>query len=165
MMNPGLAPGDLFLRRFAACTPPGICEVWSQTRLRSPAATSRVRLIAGGLSLGESLVAWIGCGDQAAGPLHGVAVVGVDRAAEEAGLVGGAVDASVRPGELVPAAHFDKTLDEGICHGFLGFLLMSMLLSSTYSEKSKMRVCFLVIGRGNKVSVHSHYLVTEGGVT
>jgi hypothetical protein len=27
------------------------------------------------------------------------------------------VDASVRPGELVPAAHFDKALQERICHG------------------------------------------------
>jgi hypothetical protein len=85
--------------------------------------------------------------------LHGVAVIGVDRATQKAGLVGGAVDSSVRPGELVPAAHFDKALDEGICHGFVGFLLMSMLLFSTYSEQSKMRVCFLVIGHGNKASV------------
>ena len=42
---------------------------------------------------------------------------------------------------------------------------MSMLLSSTYSEKSKTRVCFLVIGRGNKAIVQSRYRVTEGGVT
>jgi hypothetical protein len=27
------------------------------------------------------------------------------------------VDAGVRPGEFVPAAHFDKPLQEGICHG------------------------------------------------
>jgi hypothetical protein len=32
------------------------------------------------------------------------------------------VDASVRPGEFVPAAHFDKALQERICHGCLGFL-------------------------------------------
>jgi len=37
---------------------------------------------------------------------------------------------------------------------------MSMLLPSSYSEMSKMRVCFLVIGRGNKASVHLHYRVT-----
>jgi hypothetical protein len=43
---------------------------------------------------------------------------------------------------------------------FVGFLLISMLLSSTYSENSKMRVCFLVIGRGNKATVLSDYRVT-----
>ncbi len=51
--------------------------------------------------------------------MHGVAVVGIDRTAEEAGLVGGAVDTRVGPSELVPAAHFDEALNEGICHGFL----------------------------------------------
>jgi len=92
-------------------------------------------------------------GDHASGALHGGAVIGINCATQEAGLVSGAVETGMRPGELVPAAHFDKALDEGICHGFVGFLLMSMLLFSTYSEQSKMRVCFLVIGRGNKASV------------
>jgi hypothetical protein len=122
-------------------------------------------LLARGLSSRKPRVARIRGRHQAAGPLHGIAIIRIDRAAEQAGLVGGAVDASVRPGELVPAAHFDEALNEGICHGFSGFLLMSILLSSTYSEKSKMHVCFLVIGHGNKAIVLSRYRVTEGCVT
>ena len=81
----------------------------------SPAAPST--LVACRLCLGQCLAAWVRRHDQPAGALHGGAVIGIDRAAKEARLVGGAVDASVRPGELVPAAHFDKALQEGICHG------------------------------------------------
>jgi hypothetical protein len=81
----------------------------------SPATTST--LVASRLCLGQGLAAWVWGHDQPAGALHGCAVVGIDRAAKEARLIGGAVDASVRPGELVPAAHFDKPLQERICHG------------------------------------------------
>src|SRR4029077_10688858 len=81
----------------------------------SPATTST--LVASRLCLGQGLAAWVWGDDQPAGALHGCAVVGIDRAAKEARLIGGAVDASVRPGELVPAAHFDKALQERICHG------------------------------------------------
>jgi predicted nucleic acid-binding Zn finger protein len=42
---------------------------------------------------------------------------------------------------------------------------MYVLLCSPYSENGKMRVFFLVIGRGNKVIVPLSYCVTEGCVT
>ena len=90
--------------------------------IKSPA---QAKLGRGTLALVGSVagrVARIGGRDQAAGAAHGGAVIGIDRATEQTGLVGGAVDASVRPGELVPAAHFDKPLQEGICHGCFRFL-------------------------------------------
>ena len=74
------------------------------------------------------------------------------------------MDTCMRPSELVPAAHFDKALDQGICHGFW-IPLMYVLLSPTYSENSATRVCFLVIEHGNKVIVPPGYCVTEGCVT
>jgi len=80
-----------------------------------------VDLFAGRLALRQRRVTRIGGHDQPSGPLHGVAVIGIDRATEQARLVGGAVDASVRPGEFVPAAHFDKPLQED-CHGCFRFL-------------------------------------------
>lgn len=52
-------------------------------------------------------------------PLHGGAVVRVGDATDEAHLVrlvGLPVEAAVRPRETVPAAHFDKTLQDGGCH-------------------------------------------------
>ena len=80
-----------------------------------------VGLVAGGLALGQRRVARIGGRNHAAGAAHGGAVIGIYRAAEQARLVGGSVDAGVRPGEFVPAAHFDKPLQED-CHGCFRFL-------------------------------------------
>jgi hypothetical protein len=64
----------------------------------------------------QGLVARINRGNQPAGPAHGRAIVRVGRPTEEAYLVGLAVNSVVRPGEPVPAAHFDKPLQEGISH-------------------------------------------------
>ena len=89
--------------------PDQICSESKSSKPRS--------LIASRLYVGHRLVPCIRWRDQPAGATHGGAVIRIDRAAEEARLVGGAVDAGVRPGEFMPAAHFDKPLQEGICHG------------------------------------------------
>lgn len=81
-----------------------------------------IGLFACRLALGQGLLARILGHNQSSRTAHGGAVIRIDRAAEEARLVSGAVDAGVGPREFVPAAHFDKPLQKGICHGCFEFL-------------------------------------------
>jgi len=65
---------------------------------------------------GRVVIHW---SSQPSGPAHGGAVKSIDDATNEAylvGLVGFAVHPAVRPGKVVPAAHFNKALQDRICH-------------------------------------------------
>src|SRR5690348_10289372 len=57
--------------------------------------------------------------NQPAGPTHRRSVISVDDATDEAylvGLISMPVHAGVRPGKAMPAAHFNKTLENWIGH-------------------------------------------------
>jgi hypothetical protein len=103
---------------------------------------------------------------QPAGPAHGGAVKSVDHATNEAhlvGLVGFAVHPAVRPGKVVPAAHFNKALQDRICH-ICHWIFDVTKTSPTYPITPPMRSCFLDTARAFKASVPTHYSVTVGGV-
>ena len=103
---------------------------------------------------------------QPAGPAHGGAVKSVDHATNEAylvGLVGFAVHPAVRPGKVVPAAHFNKALQDRICH-ICHWIFDVTKISPTYPITPPIRSCFLDTARAFKASVPTHYSVTVGGV-
>ncbi len=111
-------------------------------------------------------VAIHGC-SQPSGPAHRGAVEGVDDAADEAylvRLVGFAIHPGMRPGKVVPAAHFDKALEDWTCHICHEVFDFSKA-SSNYSVSLRISASFLDISHGIKASAWSHYLVTVGGVT
>ena len=75
---------------------------------------------------------------QASRPLHGGAVVRVGDATDQAHLVrlvGLPVKTAVRPGETVPAAHFDEPLQYGGCHTcHVIFLVMKFGFTNSSSK-------------------------------
>jgi hypothetical protein len=103
---------------------------------------------------------------QPSGAAHGGAVKGVDHATDEAylvGLVRLAVYPGMRPGKIVPAAHFDEAFQDRTCH-ICHEVFDSTKVSPNYSVTSLMRASLLDTGPGFKASAWSHYSVTVGGV-
>lgn len=92
-------PQEITLRGITPCTrrcSPG-CEIARCARVA-------ITVIAGVVVHGRG---------QPSGPAHRGAVKGIDDAADEAylvGLVGLAIHPGMRPGKVMPAAHFDKAL-------------------------------------------------------
>jgi hypothetical protein len=100
--------------------------------------------------------------NQAAGAAHGGAVIGVDSATYEAylvRLVGLAVHASVRPGKIMPATHFEKTFQDWTCHARCEPFDFTKVFPH-YSLMPASESSLLAISRGNMASTWSHYSVT-----
>ena len=99
---------------------------------------------------------------QPAGPTHRRGVISVDDATDKAylvGLVSMPVHSGVRPGKAMPAAHFNKALENWIGHE----ILISPESFLSYSVRPASGASLLAIGRGIMASAWSHYPVTEGG--
>ncbi len=62
----------------------------------------------------------------------------------------------------MPAAHFDKSLEDWACHARHN-VLISPKVSPNYSVKRFFCSSFLDTADGITVSIWSHYLVTVGG--
>jgi hypothetical protein len=103
---------------------------------------------------------------QPSGPAHGGAVKSIDHSTNKTyliRLVGFAVHPAVRPGKVVPATHFNKALQDRICH-ICHWIFDVTKTSPTYPITPPMRSCFLDTARAFKASVPTHYSVTVGGV-
>jgi len=103
---------------------------------------------------------------QPSGPAHGGAVKGVDHAADQAylvGLVGLPIHPAVRPGKVVPAAHFNQAFQDRTCH-ICHWVLDVTKISPSYPISPPLRACFLDTARAFKANVLSGYPVTVGGV-